>query len=39
MYINHEPDMVFTKGAEIILIGTVEAETKFFEMYGEKNRL
>lgn len=34
MYINPEPDMVLIEGAEIILIGTVEAETKFFEMYG-----
>jgi len=28
--------MVLTAGAEIILIGTVEAETRFFELYGEK---
>ncbi|KEO75715.1 potassium channel family protein [Anditalea andensis] len=36
MYINPDPDMVLTSGAEIILIGTVEAETLFFELYGEK---
>jgi len=36
MYINPEPDMVITEGSEIILIGTVEAETRFFEMYGDK---
>ncbi len=35
MYINPEPDMVLNEGCEIILIGTVEAENKFFELYGE----
>lgn len=35
MYINPEPEMVLPEEAEIILIGTVESENQFFEMYGE----
>lgn len=34
MTINPEPDMIMEEGAEIILIGTVEAENQFFEIYG-----
>ncbi len=34
MKINPEPEMVLYLGSEIILIGTVEAENKFFELYG-----
>ncbi|WP_035805009.1 potassium channel family protein [Lunatimonas lonarensis] len=33
-HVNPAPDMVLQKDAEIILIGTVEAEKKFFERYG-----
>ncbi|RZS97843.1 potassium channel family protein [Cecembia calidifontis] len=35
MKINPEPKMEFPEGAEIILIGTVEAENEFFRIYGE----
>jgi Trk K+ transport system NAD-binding subunit len=35
MKINPEPKMEFPEGAEIILIGTVEAENEFFRVYGE----
>jgi voltage-gated potassium channel len=34
--INPEPNMVIPAEAEIILIGTVEAENKFFNLYGGK---
>lgn len=34
MTINPEPDMILPEDAEIILIGTVEAENRFLEMYG-----
>lgn len=34
MTINPEPSMVLPKGAEIILIGTANAENRFFELYG-----
>ncbi|MFD2036869.1 potassium channel family protein [Belliella marina] len=33
--INPEPDTVLKKDSEIILIGTVESENKFFEIYGK----
>lgn len=36
LHINPEPDMVLPAQAEIILIGTVEAENQFFSMYGAK---
>jgi Trk K+ transport system NAD-binding subunit len=36
MSINPEPSMVLPKGAEIILIGTAEAENRFFELYGNQ---
>jgi Trk K+ transport system NAD-binding subunit len=36
LQINPEPTMVLPAQAEIILIGTVEAENKFFSMYGVK---
>jgi voltage-gated potassium channel len=32
--INPEPDMIMEEDAEIILIGTVEAENQFFKIYG-----
>ncbi|GHA80747.1 potassium channel family protein [Pontibacter akesuensis] len=35
-HINPEPNMVLPAQAEIILIGTVEAENKFFKLYGPK---
>jgi Trk K+ transport system NAD-binding subunit len=34
MIINPDPSMVLTKDSEIILIGTVEAENQFFEIYA-----
>jgi voltage-gated potassium channel len=34
--INPDPQAKLKKGAEIILIGTVEAENKFFEIYGKE---
>jgi voltage-gated potassium channel len=34
LIINPEPEMIMEEGAEIILIGTVEAENQFFEIYG-----
>ncbi|QMU27104.1 potassium channel family protein [Adhaeribacter radiodurans] len=34
LQINPEPNRVLPTGAEIILIGTVEAENKFFNLYG-----
>ena len=34
MTINPEPSMILQEEAEIILIGTVEAENQFFEIYG-----
>lgn len=34
LHINPEPGRVLPAGAEIILIGTVEAEIKFFSLYG-----
>ena len=37
MKINPEPKSEFPEDAEIILIGTVEAENKFFKVYGEDN--
>ncbi len=37
MFINPEPGMVLPAGAEIILIGTVDAEDKFFEIYGSND--
>ncbi len=36
MQINPEPSMVMPENAEIILIGTVDAENQFFEIYGDK---
>jgi voltage-gated potassium channel len=36
MSINPEPSMVLPKGAEIILIGTADAENRFFELYGNQ---
>ncbi|GEO03525.1 potassium transporter [Adhaeribacter aerolatus] len=36
LQINPEPNMVIPAEAEIILIGTVEAENKFFSIYGAK---
>lgn len=36
MNINPDPDMVLEEGAEIILIGTVDAENKFFEIYADE---
>ncbi|WP_162056315.1 potassium channel family protein [Pontibacter pamirensis] len=35
-HINPDPAMVLPAEAEIILIGTVEAENKFFSMYGAR---
>ncbi|MGY6743567.1 MAG: potassium channel family protein [Cecembia sp.] len=37
MKINPEPKSEFPEDAEIILIGTVEAENEFFKVYGEDN--
>lgn len=37
MKINPEPKSEFPEDAEIILIGTVEAENEFFKVYGEGN--
>jgi Trk K+ transport system NAD-binding subunit len=34
MFINPEPSMQIPKDAEIILIGTVESENRFFERFG-----
>lgn len=34
VYINPEPTMVLPLEADIMLLGTVEAESKFFSMYG-----
>lgn len=34
MTINPEPEMIMEEGAEIILIGTVEAENQFLRIYG-----
>jgi len=34
MTINPEPSMILPENAEIILIGTVQAENQFFEIYG-----
>ncbi|MDB5262832.1 MAG: transport system, NAD-binding component [Adhaeribacter sp.] len=36
MQINPEPNTILPAAAEIILIGTVEAENKFLNMYGAK---
>ncbi len=36
MHINPEPNMILSEEAEIILIGTVEAENQFFEIYGSE---
>lgn len=36
MNINPDPDLVLEQGAEIILIGTVEAENRFFEIYRDE---
>ncbi len=37
MHINPEPNMILPEGAEIILIGTVDAENQFFQLYGTKD--
>lgn len=37
MHINPEPSMILSEGAEIILIGTVDAENQFFQLYGTKD--
>ncbi|WP_205501495.1 potassium channel family protein [Rufibacter psychrotolerans] len=39
LIINPDPFMVLPPQAEIILIGTVEAENKFFSMYGQNDFL
>ncbi len=36
LHINPEPNLVLPVQAEIILIGTVDAENKFFSLYGVK---
>jgi voltage-gated potassium channel len=37
MHINPEPTMILPENAEIILIGTVDAENQFFQLYGTKD--
>jgi K+/H+ antiporter YhaU regulatory subunit KhtT len=36
--INPEPDTRLESGAELILVGTVDAENAFFERFGERDR-